>query len=75
MANIFIYFVLLPTGISEAVISGVDQFTIYIDSRLSEEQKQKAYRHAMWHIQNGDFDYNCDRSVQEVEYEAHKMVG
>lgn len=70
-ANIFVYFVLLPKGINEAVVSGVDQFTIYIDSRLSDKQKKEAYNHAMKHIEMGHFDISCDKDVQEIEYEAH----
>ena len=71
MANIYVYFVLLPNGINEMVASGVDSFTIYIDSRLSDKQRREAYNHAMKHINSGHLDYNCEKSVQEIEYEAH----
>ena len=71
MAEIYVYFVCLPDGIDELVVSGVDQFTIYIDERLSDEQKQNAYDHAMKHIKSGHLDYNCELSVQEMEYETH----
>lgn len=71
MADVFIYFVKLPKGIDEAVMSGVDHFTIYIDERLSDAQKKEAYDHAMRHINKGHFDYNCELTVQEMECEAH----
>ena len=71
MANIYVYFVLLPDGINEMVASGVDSFTIYIDSRLSDKQRREAYNHAMKHINSGHLAYNCEKSVQEIEYEAH----
>lgn len=71
MANIYVYFVLLPNGINEMVASGVDSFTIYIDSRLSDKQRREAYNHAMKHINSGHLDYNCEKSVQEIEFEAH----
>ena len=71
MANIFVYFVLLPKGINEAVVSGVDQFTVYINRNLSESKRLEAYNHAMKHIEMGHFDIDCDKDVQRVEYEAH----
>ena len=71
MANIFVYFVILPDGIDEAVVSGVDSFTIYIDRRLSDKKKKEAYEHAMKHIKSGHLDYDCPLSVQEMEYATH----
>ena len=71
MANIYVYYILLPDGIHEVVVSGVDCYTIYIDRRLSDEKRKEAYDHAIYHIKNGDLDYNCERSVQQIEYEAH----
>lgn len=71
MANIFVYFVSLPDGINEAVVSGVDSFTIYIDIRLSDKKKREAYEHAMKHINYGHFDIDCPLTVDEMECEAH----
>ncbi len=67
----YIYFVPLPPGINEAVLSCVDGYTIYIDSDLDEVGRMKAYCHAMQHIQNGDFDVDFCRSADAAERRAH----
>lgn len=69
MDNVFTYLVDLPDGINEFVRPCQDGFTIYIDARLDNIQRQEAYRHALRHIQNDDFSKT---DVQEIEYEAHK---
>ncbi len=40
-------------------------FSIYINSRVSEERQRKAYRHELGHIVNGDF-WN-DLPIEEIE--------
>lgn len=68
MSDVFVYEVDFPRGIREAVTPGPeDDYTIYIDRKLSDEQKLEAYRHALKHC-NGDFDR---LDVQEIEAEAH----
>lgn len=67
--SIFVYLVKLPPGINEAVLPCLEGYTIYIDSCLTWEGRQKAYDHAMEHIENGDFEKN---DVQKIEHEAHK---
>lgn len=42
-----------------------DSFNIYINSRLSDDQKRKALKHEIDHIENDDF-YN-DKTIEEVE--------
>lgn len=42
-----------------------DTFSIYLNSRLSDDQKRKALEHEIDHIKNDDF-YN-DKSIEEVE--------
>lgn len=42
-----------------------DSFSIYINSRLSDDQKRKALKHEIDHIENDDF-YN-DKTIEEVE--------
>ena len=44
-------------------------FTILINARLSYEGRLQAYKHAMWHINNDDFQEADD--VQKIEYNAH----
>ena len=69
--DIYLYFVRLPDGIDECVISCCGGYTIYIDSRLSDKQKREAYEHAMKHINYGHFDIDCPLTVDEMECEAH----
>ena len=42
-----------------------DSFSIYINSRLSDDQKRKALKHEIDHIENDDF-YN-EKTIEEVE--------
>lgn len=44
-----------------------DGYNIYINSRLSEDQKRKALKHEVDHIENDDF-YN-DKPIEEIEKE------
>lgn len=70
MDNVFTYLVDLPDGLNEIVAPCADgNFTVYIDARLDNVQRQKAYQHAIRHIQNDDFSKT---DVQEIEYEAHR---
>lgn len=69
--NIYVYMVNLPDGINEAVTPCADGYTIYIDDKLGPEGKEKAYRHAMYHIQNHDFE---KYDVNKIEVEAHKKI-
>lgn len=51
------------------VLNEDDSYTIFIESSLSYEEQQKAFKHAMIHILNADFDrYN----VNHIEAIAHK---
>lgn len=68
MNDVYVYLVSLPAGIHEMVASGVDGYTVYIDEKLSEPGRLEAYRHALRHIINNDFE---KESVQEIEFEAH----
>ena len=68
MDDIFVYFVKLPPQINEMVLPCDGGYTIYIDSRLTWEQKRKMYDHAIGHIENYDFEL---ADVNEIEHEAH----
>lgn len=72
MYDYYVYRIELPNGIHEMVVpnSDDDGFTIYIDSRLSDNQAEAAYQHALGHITNNDFS---KMSVQEIEHEAHQF--
>ena len=67
---VFVYHVPLPDGVSEVVLPCPDGHTVYIDDRLGYEARIEAYRHALRHIKNRDFE-KCD--VQEIEAEAHEI--
>ena len=58
---------------SEMVSANEDgSYTIFINSRLSNDSQLKAYRHAINHIENGDFE---KKDVQQIEYKAHNLPG
>lgn len=44
-------------------------FTIYLNSRLSNEQNRKSYEHELAHIKNGDYYKKGD--VELIEIFAH----
>ena len=67
--DIYVYYQPLPDGINEAVMTCLGGYTIYIDPRQSKDGIQRSYRHALKHIQNGDF-FSPD--VQSIENQAHK---
>lgn len=71
MYDVYVYRIELPGNIHEMVVpnSDDDGFTIYIDSRLSDNQAEAAYQHALGHITNNDFS---KMSVQKIEHEAHQ---
>lgn len=69
MDNIFVYVVPLPDEIYEAVAPCADGYTVWLSDRLSNEQRMKEYRHAIRHIEQGDFERF---DVQEIETQAHR---
>ena len=57
---------------------GIDAFTIldadgnyivYINDKLSFDAQIRAYKHELYHINNGDFE---QYDVQRIESQAHK---
>lgn len=69
MDDIFVYIVDLPSGVKEAVLKGLQGYTVYISDKLDPKSRKEAFKHAVWHIRNDDW---CRFDVQEIEYEAHK---
>lgn len=69
--NIYVYFIRLPEGINEIVVPCFNGYTVYIDSSLSDYGREKAYKHALHHISNNDFE---KADVQEIEAEAHRRT-
>ena len=72
MNNIYHYIVPLPEGINEAVLEGIDGYTVYTSDRLDENGTLEAYLHALRHIKNGDFESKI--SVNSKEIIAHMEV-
>ena len=70
MDNIYVYFVHLPSGINEIVVPCADGVTIYIEITLDRKKRIEAYKHAMGHVQNDDFQKS---NVQDIEFQAHKI--
>ena len=67
--DVFVYIVDLPDGVNEMVAPCLAGYTVYINDKLSPEGRREAYRHALYHIVNHDFEKS---DVNEIEVEAHK---
>lgn len=64
---------LKTTAVDELVRRNEDgSYTILLNRRQATNRLQAAYKHALWHIRNNDFD-NKDGDVQEIEAVAHDM--
>ena len=68
MDDIYTYLIPLPDGINEVVLPCFGGYTVYIDSRLSQEKQIRSYQHALGHIVNQDFEKT---DVQKIEKDAH----
>ena len=71
----------LPVTVRGFTVSDdFDFYTIYINSRLSNQMQIETYEHELSHINNGDFirmqslynDTSCDTDVNKIESERHK---
>lgn len=69
MDDVFTYLVDMPLATKEMVVPCNGGYTVYINARLSYLDQQNAYRHALTHIRNNDFE---DYDVQKVELRAHQ---
>lgn len=57
-------------GYEMCVENSDGSYTVLINARMSTDQQRKAYEHAVYHIENNDFE---KESVQEIEARAHRM--
>ena len=64
----------MPPHTHEIVTPCSDGYTVYIDASLDDAHRLKAYEHALAHIENGDFDIDQIRNVQQIEAEAHRIL-
>lgn len=65
------YLINMDVLVAEHVVKNIDDsYSIFINAKLSHDRQLEAYRHAMYHIKNGDFDkYNVDK----IEIDAHNL--
>ena len=69
MIDAYFYQVELPYNVHEMVTPGYENdYTVYINSRLSPAMKKEAYRHALKHCCGEDFGKD---DVNEIENRAH----
>jgi len=68
MVDTFVYLIDMPLNVSEMVTPCEFGFTIYLNAKLSYQDRVKAYLHALDHIERDD--WNRD-NVQMIETEAH----
>ena len=69
--DIFVYLVDMPVREAVAPCDGFC-YTVYINARLSDSERQRAFLHALGHIQRGDWERD---DVQMIEAEAHLERG
>lgn len=65
--DVFVYLVDMPSPkVREAVLPCEGGHTVYIDSKLTMEEQQEAYVHALRHVDRNDCLDDC-RCVDEKE--------
>jgi len=69
-SDIYVYFIDIPGKVKEMVVPCHMGYTIYIDKKLDENQRIKAYRHAMKHINNNDWENTGSADI--IEFHAHR---
>lgn len=58
-----------PGPIEEAVTPNADgTHTIFINADLCDEKRERALKHALWHISHGDFW--SEKTIGQIEREA-----
>ncbi len=62
--------VMIPEQITQNPDGG---YTIFLNARHTQKNRALAYKHALEHIEHGDFDLDCG-NVQEIEAVAHEII-
>ena len=70
MDDIYVYIVDMPTTAAEMIMPCSGGYTIYLNARLSYQDRVKAYLHALGHVERNDFE---KADVQKIEMEAHGL--
>ena len=71
MDDFYVYIVDMPTTAAEMILPCEGGYTVYLNARLSYQDRVKAYMHAMKHVERKDWE-NDD--VQQIEMEAHDGI-
>lgn len=66
--DVFVYVVNLPASSREMVAPCADGYTVYLAAWASHDEQLSAYRHALRHIANHDWEKT---DVNQIEAEAH----
>ncbi len=69
-SDIFTRLADLPTAVRSYVMKSGDEYTIFLNSRLSHERQLLAYKHELDHIRRGDYDKTCSAGL--IELFAHR---
>lgn len=69
MDDVYCYMVMLPNKVHEFVVPCPDGYTIYINEKLDDEAREKAYRHALEHIEFNDFEKS---DADWIEADRHR---
>lgn len=70
--NISVQLADLPARVHSFVhLSEEGEYTIFINARLNDVLRMKAYKHELRHIFNKDFESYC---ADQIEQRAHKVI-
>lgn len=70
--DVNVFLINFPVKGNEMVVPNEDgSYTVFINARLSYEGQLKAYKHALKHIEEEDFQQT---DVQSIEAKAHELV-
>lgn len=69
MDNIYHYVIPLPYGVNEVVLPCYDGYTIYTADRLSTDEREEAYHHALRHVMRNDWK---KADVQQIERDVRE---
>lgn len=62
----------MDTYIKEQIIKNADDsYTIFLNAKMNVEQQKRSYKHALYHIENDDFNRN---DVNAIENNAHRRI-
>ena len=68
--NVYVHVINMDTCIHECIRhTPTDDYVVFINARISHEAQMAAYKHALRHIKNHDFEKS---DVQEIEFQAHR---